>query len=1396
MVCLDMDHPDIGDFINWKVREEIKVQAMVEGLKAIAGKKAAAWDSETIGETAARLGLKLDYDFNGEAYHTVSGQNSNNSVRIPDAFFEALDRGAEWTTRYRTSGKVAKVYKSRELWDQIGYAAWRCADPGVQFDSTINAWHTCPGGGRINASNPCVTGDTLVATSTGHRRIADLVGKTVEVINGRGEKALVERVFKTGHKPVYLLRTASGYTLRLTGDHKVQTANRGDVPACELTRDDFVELRGAGFGDDFVPDQFGEVLGAAVGDGCITRGEAQDHLFITLGDGERELARHLHENLEHCKGWLSTGDGRGTRTAGVVETATGVRVGTSVRTVPDRLSAYAVLDAGSENKRFTDAVHGLDRRSLAAVLRGLFTTDGTVADYGEKSQYVSLDSTSLELLRQVQVLLLNFGIKSKLYEGRRALGQTTAMLPDGRGGLAEYPVRQVHSLRISRSSRVAFEREIGFVAGTAKAARLAALNARVSAYADRFVDRVHSLTPCGTEDVYDLTEPSSHHFVANGMVVHNCSEYMFLDNTACNLASINVLKFYDTRTRSFDVDAYEHAIDLWTIVLEVSVLMASYPSAEVARLSFKYRTLGLGYANLGAMLMQAGIAYDSDEARAVCSTLTAILTGRAYRQSAVMAAQLGAFAGYEADKRNMLRVIRNHRLAAHGVARGSDAYEGVKIAPVPIDHGVINAGRVNIANADDLLDHAVRAWDEALAAGEKHGYRNAQVTVIAPTGTIGLLMDCDTTGIEPDFALVKFKKLAGGGYFKIANASVEPALEAMGYTPSQRKDVLEYLLGTLSLDAPLPGGSGSPSPTPGSESRGTQTLRAWLLAKGLTEADLAGIEASLPGVFELSFAFSAWSLGDDALKRAGIDPAAAKADPKFNLLRALGLSRAQIDALNDVVCGRQTVEGAPHLRPEHLSVFDCASKCGKYGRRFIAPEGHIRMMAAAQPFISGAISKTINLPNDASVEDIKSCYRLSWELGLKANALYRDGCKLSQPLSATSDDKSEEDKAETKAGARADTASEIKGSPALRPAAEAAPAQPAPTHPAPAELVQAMAAVGGTPAGVEESEIRIVERPMRRRLPDTRASITHKFNIAGHEGYLTVGLYEDGMPGELFITMAKEGSTIGGLMDSLGTAVSVALQYGVPVESLVNKFTHQRFEPAGMTANRDIPFAKSLVDYIFRWMGMEFIPGYREANAPRRGGMNADSGSGDADSTGRGGLSDEAEARRSRSGSGLFDDAASDGTDDRSGVEDAGDADEAAGLEDQGSWNRSTPAASTTAAAPAARGTTPGVAANPGVSVAPATAPGSAPLPPHAPHVGVAPLSGPGTVRVRAGSGGGGGGSLAGRTVPGSSGVSSLSMAMRNNQEDAPACDSCGAITVRSGTCYKCLNCGASMGCS
>ena len=971
MVCLDLDHPDIEGFVNWKVREEIKVAALVEGLKVLG-------DDQK--ELAKKFGLKLDYDFNGEAYYTVSGQNSNNSVRIPDGFFDALDADSDWNLIRRVDGKVAKTIKAKELWNEINFAAWRCADPGVQYDSTINAWHTCPAGGRINASNPC-------------------------------------------------------------------------------------------------------------------------------------------------------------------------------------------------------------------------------------------------------------------------------------------------------------------------------------------------------------------------------SEYMFLDNTACNLASINLLKFYDSQTRRFDIEGYEHAICLWTIVLEISVLMAAFPSREIADLSWRYRTLGLGYANLGAMLMQAGIPYDSEEGRAVCGMLTSILTGRSYAESALLAAEHGPFAGYGENRDNMLRVVRNHRRAAMGVSRSSDEWENLRIRPVPIDHSVVKAGRINLSNAADLLSRSVACWDDALGFGEKFGFRNAQTTVIAPTGTIGLLMDCDTTGVEPDFALVKFKKLAGGGYFKIANQSLRPAIRALGYTADQADDILTYVMGTLSLDVPMPAADGTVATGRGS------TLREFLLSKGYTHEQLLAVENSLPTVFEIAFAFSAWSMPESVLAAAGVDAAAAKNDMSFNGLRALGLTRKQIDTINRAVCGTQTVEGAPHLKQEHLAVFDCANRCGPLSTRFIKPEGHIRMMGASQPFITGAISKTINLPSDANVDDIGACYRLSWELGLKANALYRDGCKLSQPLSTKSDKNEEEDEKAEKDSASAQADAEAKVADAVvTDAGEQS-----------ALLTEALTdvALAGEPVAVSRDQVperivervveRIIERPMRRRLPDTRESVTHKFNVAGHEGYLIVGLYEDGRPGELFITMAKEGSTIGGLMDSLGTAISVALQYGVPVESLVTKFAHQRFEPMGMTTNSDIPFAKSLVDYIFRWLGMQFIPGYRDLNAPRRPSAHSEAVSASTDTTR----------------------AASHGTSAAASKEEAGCSTGSTGGSSSG-WSVRREAAIEAAKAERGDSTT------------------GAPQSRFSTTQSVVAVT-----ETRTGDGRQTIETIAAieQTVR-TTAANALDQSNAALMGDAPACDGCGSITVRNGTCYRCLNCGNSMGCS
>jgi len=922
MVCLDLDHPDIEDFVNWKVREEIKVAAMVEGAKHLPK------DQQ---ELARRMKLKLDYDFNGEAYLTVSGQNSNNSVRVSNAFLDAVEKDGDWKLIRRTDGKIHKNIKARDLWAQIGYAAWRCADPGVQYDDTINEWHTCSASGRINASNPC-------------------------------------------------------------------------------------------------------------------------------------------------------------------------------------------------------------------------------------------------------------------------------------------------------------------------------------------------------------------------------SEYMFLDNTACNLASINLMKFANPDTREFDLEGFKHACRLWTIVLEISVLMASYPSKEIARLSYEYRTLGLGYANIGTMLMVAGIPYDSDKGRAICGAISAMMTGESYATSAEMAKELGPFAGFHKNRKEMLRVIRNHRAAAYN---NPEEYDGLTILPMGIDASKFNGKHPNTIG---MLAAARETWDRALALGEKYGFRNAQTTVIAPTGTIGLLMDCDTTGVEPDFALVKFKKLAGGGYFKIANSSLEPALKNLGYTAPQMRDILTYVLGTLSLK--------------GAPHINQEVLRA----KGFTDEELAKTEACLPSVFELAFAFSPWSLGAETMKRLGFASAQWQ-DPKFSLLRALGFTKKQIREANDVICGAQTIEGAPHLRDEHLPVFDCANRCGRKGKRFIHHMGHIKMMGSAQPFISGAISKTINLPNEVNIGDIEEAYRESWRSALKAVALYRDGSKLSQPLNSTSDDDTSDDKDID--------AMKVEAAAACKTCGDPAPALECPTPPA-----------ADVPAQVERIVERIVERPLRRRLPDTRASITHKFDIAGHEGYITVGLFDDHTPGEVFITMAKQGSTVGGLMDTIATLVSLNLQYGVPVDAIVRKFEHMRFEPSGMTTNSDIPFAKSPIDYLVRWLGMQFVPGYRSANAPKREHV-------------------------------------------LNTIEPAAPVTEPAGESTNGHGGLPNGNGGTHLEHSESNklGVTE-IAVNRTAE--------------HMGHGGPSIISNGGAKGARASTTSLATEFLAGRVTilePAKGDGSVLSQQMATLMGDAPVC-TCGAITVRNGSCYKCLNCGSSLGCS
>jgi len=610
-----------------------------------------------------------------------------------------------------------------------------------------------------------------------------------------------------------------------------------------------------------------------------------------------------------------------------------------------------------------------------------------------------------------------------------------------------------------------------------------------------------------------------------------CSEYMFLDDTACNLASLNLLQFRETNGR-FDVEAFEHAVKLWTIVLEISVLMAQFPSREIAERSYRFRTLGLGFANIGGLLMSCGLGYDSREARALAGAISAVMTGVSYATSAQMAKELGAFPGFEENREHMLRVMRNHARAAHGLNGG---YEEVSVYPVPLDAASCPQA--------DLVDHARASWDLAVAMGERYGYRNAQSTVIAPTGTIGLVMDCDTTGIEPDFALVKFKKLAGGGYFKIINRAVPQALRTLGYADAAIETIVNYAVGHGTL-ANAPG-----------------VNHERLAERGFTPEKIAAVEKALATAFDIRFAFNKWQIGEEFCTGAlGLD-ADAMDDLDFDMLAALGFTRQEIDAANLHVCGAMTLEGAPGLKDEHLPVFDCANPCGRIGKRYLSVESHIRMMAAAQPFISGAISKTINMPNSASVEHCKESYMLSWKLGLKANALYRDGSKLSQPLnSQLLDDDIEEDEDES--------------------VVETLLAQPA----------QERARVVAQRAAMELAERVVASEKTRDRLPDRRKGYTQKALVGGHKVYLRTGEYDDGKIGEIFIDMHKEGAAFRSLMNNFAIAVSLGLQYGVPLEEYVEAFTFTRFEPAGLVQGNDrIKNATSILDYVFRELAVSYL---------------------------------------------------------------------------------------------------------------------------------------------------------------------------------------------------------------
>ena len=784
---------------------------------------------------------------------------------------------------------------------------------------------------------------------------------------------------------------------------------------------------------------------------------------------------------------------------------------------------------------------------------------------------------------------------------------------------------------------------------------------------------------------FDTTVNEWHTSPASGRIraSNPCSEYMFLDDTACNLASINLVRFYDDAAAVFDIEAYQHAIRLWTIVLEISVAMAHFPSREIAQGSYDFRTLGLGYANLGSLLMRQGIAYDSDEGRAVAGALTSVLTGFSYATSAEIAGVTGPFPRFAENREPMLRVIRNHRRAAYN----QDDFESVSHLVMGIDPEFC---------PDDLLDAARTSWDLALEWGEANGYRNAQATVLAPTGTIGLLMDCDTTGVEPDFALVKFKKLAGGGYFKIVNQSVTPALAHLGYDADQIKDVVEYIVGTSSLD-------GAP-----------HINRETLTAKGFDDEDLDKVEKALLSVFELRHAFNVFTFGEATLQRLGygVDEYTGW---DFNMLRALGFTQTEINEANDHICGRQTIEGAPHIKEEHLVVFDTANKNGKYGTRFIHHNGHIKMMAAAQPFISGAISKTINMPNEITVEDIEEAYRMSWELGLKAMAIYRDGSKAAQPLNSTSDEgENHEDEA-----------------PALTAAVEAEKA----IH------------WGNLPAGISPTQAyRQGMKPPRFLLPARRAGYNQEARIGGHKVYLRTGEYEDGTLGEIFIDLAKEGATLKGILSCFAIAVSKGLQYGVPLEEFVDTFTFQTFEPRGMVEGHpNIKMANSIVDYVFRALGVEYLERDELAQVPPERGVGELSGPAK-------GLAVEAGVQLD-----LTDAVAEDDVD----------------------------------AVKAAVAFVDSPESEPAPDVPVATLPSGGTDP------SVVPLRSGGTdASERSERVEGGVAVQTTETVVMAGSAAAVDSALKENMGDAPVCSNCGHMTIRNGSCYVCLTCGDTTGCS
>ncbi len=1250
MVVLDLDHPDIEEFVNWKVVEEDKVAAMVLGSRTLnrhlnaVMKAARGWPNaeerldrtrnldlrKAIVEARAALvptnyvervlqlaaqgfaALKIEeYDTNwdSKAYYTVSGQNSNNSVRIDNAFMMAVIDDGNWELYWRTEKEKARAegraprpkrtLRARDLWDKIAYAAWACADPGMQFDTTVNEWHTCPADGRINASNPCcVTGDTLIAVADGRNAvpIGELVGQTVNVYawDHQAKKTVIAPMYNISAKrrgvAVYRVTLDDGSSFRATDDHlimlrdgtyrqvkdllvgdalnpfhsqvrqpkdvrtprrfvhtgrgwKVQyrwawEAEHGPVPdGHHIHHRDFNSLNDRLDNLELMPELEHEALHREqmLGDNnparrCMTdawrahlseatRGEKNPHFGIAQTPEAREKMREASAQRwadaeQHAlasaraEAWMAQAKAEGRRV--------GRKPGpTFERCCPACRQNFATRRAGqlfcSRACRSSPLALAMIGAKGGAARRG----HSPSPEHREKLRAAGVAVAQPEQKRRAAGESLRARC---LKAARLLLDAGSPVTLDGWEGLRE-------------TARAFGARHVPHVASMR---RFFSSDAELREQAALYNHKVVSVVYDGVEDVYDGTVDRHHNFGIitsqttsplkkgavdySGCFIHN-SEYMFLDDTACNLASLNLLEFYDNAASRFDVDSFRHATRLWTLVLEISVFMAQFPSVSVAQKSFDYRTLGLGYANMGSLLMVQGIPYDSPQGRAQCAALSSLMHAVSYATSAEMAGEVGPFPRYDANRDAMLRVVRNHRRAAYNAPR--EEYEGLTIPPVGLEDRV----------APDYLVAAARAEsDRMVELGTCFGFRNAQVSCIAPTGTIALVMDCDTTGIEPDFALIKFKKLAGGGYFKIINASVPPALAKLGYSAKQIDEIVRYSRGAGTL-------AGCPHVNPAS-----------LAKKGLPEDVLQRIEGMLPGAFELPFVLNRWTLGDDVLvQKLGLPKEKIEA-PNFDLLAALGFTREQVNEANAYVCGSMTIEGAPHLKAEHLPVFDCANRCGKLGQRFLSAESHIRMMAAAQPFVSGAISKTINMPHNATVEDVKAAYLLSWQLMLKANALYRDGSKLSQPLNTVAD------------------------APDLEAELEAAAAEPR-----------------AEPVKVAE---KIVYKYLakRRRLPDRRAGYTQKARVGNHKIYLRTGEYEDGSLGEIFLDMHKEGAAFRSMTNCFAIAISLGLQHGVPLEEFVDAFQFTRFEPNGMVqGNPHIKMTTSIIDYIFRELAITYL---------------------------------------------------------------------------------------------------------------------------------------------------------------------------------------------------------------